>query len=333
MIGEDDLVRRIRAATAADTDGVIVGIGDDCAVLATTPGTQLIVTTDLLVEDVHFRRRYAEPADIGWKALAVNVSDIAAKGARSRWAVVALACPAATIPDEIDAFYEGMLSLGGELGVAIVGGDTSSSPVSWFVNITLVGEATRGVLRSTARPGDVVAVTGSLGRSAAGLAVLERDHAPAGIDAATLAEMTAAHLRPRPRAAEGRWLGAADGVTAMMDLSDGLAIDLPRLCAESGVGARVRVDAVPIAPGTRRVAAALERDALAWATGGGEDYELLVACAPDAFARLSEGLLKATGTTLTRVGDLERGGGIHFVDGGGRAVDVARGFEHFVTGR
>ena len=333
MIGEDDLVRRIRAATARERDGVVVGIGDDCAVLATTPDARLIATTDLLVEDIHFRRRYAEPADVGWKALAVNISDIASKGARSRWALVALACPPSITPDEIDAFYEGLLALARDHGVAVVGGDTSSSQAGWFVNVTLLGEATRPVLRSTARPGDVVAVTGTLGRSAAGLAVLERDHAPAGVDAATLAEMTAAHLRPRPRAAEGRWLGAADGVTAMMDLSDGLATDLPRLCVESGVGAVVRIDAVPIADGTRRVAAAVDRDPLAWATGGGEDYELLVACAADAFPRVADGLARATGTTLTRVGNVERGAGVRFVDGRGRAVEVARGFEHFVAER
>jgi len=332
-LSEDDLVRRIRAAAAGDRDGVLVGIGDDCAVLETTPGTRLIAKTDLLIEDVHFRRRYAEAADVGWKALAVNISDIAAKGARSRWALVALACPAATTPDEIDAFYVGLLALAREHGVAVVGGDTSSSPGGWFVNVMLLGEATRAVLRSTARPGDVIAVTGTLGRSAAGLAVLEREHAPRDLDPDTLAEMTAAHLRPRPRAAEGRWLGAAEGVSAMMDLSDGLAIDLPRLCAESGVGATVAVDAVPIAAGTRRVAAAVGRDALAWATGGGEDYELLAACAPEAFTSLAAGLAQATGTALTRVGTFERTEAVRFVDDRGREVEVARGFEHFVTGR
>jgi thiamine-monophosphate kinase len=330
MIGEDDLVRRIRAAAAADRDGVVVGIGDDCAVLETTPGTRLIAKTDLLIEDVHFRRRYAETADVGWKALAVNISDIASKGARSRWALVAIACPATTTADEIDAFYEGMLALAREHGVAVVGGDTSSSPGGWFVNVTLLGEATRPVLRSTARPGDVVAVTGTLGRSAAGLAVLEREHAPRDVDPDTLAEMTAAHLRPRPRVSEGRWLGASEGVTAMMDLSDGLAIDLPRLCAESGVGATVERDALPIALGTRRVAAAVGRDALDWATGGGEDYELLLACAPAAFERLASGLAAATGTPLTRVGRLEPAGAVRFVDDRGREVEVARGFEHFV---
>ena len=333
MIGEDDLVNRIRRAAAADRDGVLVGIGDDCAVLEATPGARLIATTDLLIEDVHFRRRYAEPADIGWKCLAVNISDIASKGGRSRWALVALACPAATTPDEIDAFYQGLLALAREHGVAVVGGDTSSSPHGWFVNVSLLGEATRVVLRSTARPGDIIAVTGTLGRSAAGLAVLEREQAPWAIDADALADMTGAHLRPRPRVAEGRWLGAAAGVTAMMDLSDGLAIDLRRLCAESGVGATVRLAAVPIAVGTRRVAAALGRDATAWATSGGEDYELLVVTAADAFAGIAGGLMETTGTTLTPVGTMEQGAGVRFVDAGGDAVSVAPGFEHFVTGR
>ena len=329
MIGEDDLVRRIRAAAAADRDGVLVGIGDDCAVLELTPGARLIATTDLLIEDVHFRRRYATPPDIGWKALAVNISDVAAKGARSRWALVALACPAATTADEVDAFYAGMLALAREHGVAVVGGDTSSSPGGWFVNVTLLGEAVRPVLRSTARPGDVVAVTGTLGRAAAGLAMLERPAPPTTVDRAVVAEMTAAHLRPRPRVAEGRWLGAADGVTAMMDLSDGLATDLPRLCVESGVGAVVDAEALPIADGTRRVAAAVDADPLAWATGGGEDYELLLTCAPDAFPRVAAGLATATGTTLTRVGTIERGSGVRFVDPRGRTLDVARGYEHF----
>ena len=254
-------------------------------------------------------------------------------GARPRWALVALACPAVTTPDEIDAFYEGALALSREHGTAVVGGDTSSSPHGWFVNVTLLGETARPVLRSTARPGDVVAVTGTLGRSAAGLAVLERQAAPHDVQAEILAEVTAAHLRPRPRVTEGRWLGANDGVTAMMDLSDGLATDLARLCAESGVGATVRVDTLPIAEGTRRVAAALGHEPLGWATGGGEDYELLVVCAAGSFAALTAGLSGATGTALTRVGTIEPGAGLRFVDARGQAVDVARGFEHFVAGR
>jgi thiamine-monophosphate kinase len=332
MRGEDDLVRHIREAAAADRDGVIVGIGDDCAVLEPTPGSHLIAKTDLLIEDVHFRWRYAEAADVGWKSLAVNLSDVASMGGRSRWAMVALACPAGTTDDAVDAFYGGLLALAHEHAVAVVGGDTSSSPRGWFINVSVLGEATRPLLRSTARPGDIVAVTGTLGRSAAGLAILERDTAPDGIDPDSLASVTAAHLRPRPRVGEGRWLGLAPAVTAMMDLSDGLATDVRRLCVESRVGATIRLDALPIAPSTRQVARALGRDPLAWATSGGEDYELLVVGAPAAFAETAARLEDATGTALTPVGRIDDVPGVRFVDARGREVEVARGFEHFATG-
>ena len=324
---EDDLVRMIRGlASRPGVSGVRRSIGDDAAVLEPTPGTMLVATTDLLVEDVHFRRRWAEPADIGWKALAVNVSDVAAMGGTPRWALVALAFPEPTGPEEIEAFYEGALALCDAHGVVIVGGDTSSSPGGWTVNVTLLGEAVAPVLRSTARPGDLIAVTGTLGRSAAGLAVLEREAAPLGVTPDLLAEMTDAHLRPRPRVAEARWLVNAGGLTAMMDVSDGLAADLARLVAESAVGATVHVDRLPVSPGTRVVAAALAQDPIAWATGGGEDYELLVTCDRGAFERLRAGL---PGTQLTTVGEITSGRGVRWVDADGREVAVAAGFEHF----
>jgi thiamine-monophosphate kinase len=324
----------IRSRVGAPGAGVRVGIGDDCAVLEPTPGSLLVATTDLLIEDVHFRRRYAEPADVGWKTMAVNVSDIAAMGARPRWALVALACPETTTPGDVEAFYEGALALAAEHEVAIVGGDTSASPGGWFVNVTLLGEASVApLLRSGARPGDVVAVTGSLGRSAAGLAVLERPAAPAGVPADHLADVTRAHLRPHPRAMEGRWLAAAGGATAMIDLSDGLATDIAHIAAESGVGARIDLARLPIAPSARSVGAALGHDPLDWATGGGEDYELLVTCAADAFRRLREGLERATGTMLSAVGAIvEAGAGVTFIDALGVARPVPGGFEHFVTG-
>lgn len=330
---ERALIRGVRRQ-APPGAGVRVGIGDDAAVLEPSPGCLLVATTDLLLEDVHFRRRYAEPADIGWKALAVNLSDIAAMGARPRWALVALACPQTTTLDEVDAFYEGLLALGSEHGVALVGGDTAGSPRGWVVNLTVLGEAEHPPrLRSGARPGDLVAVTGTLGRAAAGLAVLERPTAPAGVPPAALAEVTEAHLRPRPRVAEGRWLGAAPGVTALIDLSDGLATDLAHILEESQVGARVQLDRLPLTDSTRTVARALGADPVAWATGGGEDYELLLTCGPDAFAGLQAGLAQATGARLTVVGEIVEGRTLTFLDARGRARAVAPGFEHFVTGR
>jgi thiamine-monophosphate kinase len=331
MSGEDALVRTIRALTAGSGTGVRVAVGDDCAVLEPAAGQALLATTDLLLEDVHFRRRWAEPADIGWKALAVNLSDIASMGGRPRWALVALACPEGTGTDEVEAFYEGALALARTHDVAIVGGDTSASPSGWLVNVTVLGDAVAPRLRSTARAGDVVAVTGALGRSAAGLAVLERGTAPGGVPAADLATVTAAHLRPAPRVREGQWLAAAGGVTAMMDLSDGLGIDLPRLLGESRVGARVDVDTVPIDEATRGLARALGAEALAWATGGGEDYELLLTCEPAAVPRLQRGLAEACGTSLTAIGEIIAGEPAARWLSGGREVAVARGFEHFAT--
>ena len=328
--GEEALIRAIRALAGSAGDGVRVGIGDDCAVLEPAPGLALLATTDLLLEDVHFRRRWAEPADIGWKALAVNLSDIAAMGGRPRWALVALACPEGTTAAEIAAFYEGALAITRAHGVAIVGGDTSSSPDGWLVNVTVLGDAVAPRLRSTARPGDVVAVTGALGRSAAGLAVLECDRPPAGVADDDVAQVTGAHRRPHPRVSEAQWLAQAGGVTAMMDLSDGLGLDLPRLLAESGAGALVDVEHVPMDAATRAVAAALGADPLAWATGGGEDYELLLTCEPAAFERLQRGL-GDIGARLTAIGEVTAGATGMRWSAGGREVTVARGFEHFAA--
>jgi thiamine-monophosphate kinase len=329
---EDALVRRIRELTARTTGaGVRVGIGDDCAVLQVRPGTTLLATTDLLIEDVHFRRRWAEPADLGWKALAVNLSDIAAMGGRPRWALVAFAGTEGTTAEEIAAFYSGALELASAHDTVIVGGDTSASPSGWTINVTLLGEATAPLLRSTARPGDTLAVTGSLGRSAAGLAMLERETTPDGVDTADVAAVTAAHLRPHPRVREGMWLAAAGGVTAMMDLSDGIGIDLPRLIGESHAGAVIDVERLPLDDATRAVAAALGADPLAWATGGGEDYELLVACEPTTLARLQRGLADAFRTHLTPIGEVTAGAtGVRWRSRG-REVTVARGFEHFAA--
>jgi thiamine-monophosphate kinase len=331
-LAEADLIRTIARLAGGPREGVQVGIGDDCAVLEPAPGTRLVATTDLLVEDVHFRRRYAKPADIGWKAVAVNLSDIAAMGATPRWALVALACPEHGRADDVEAFYEGALALASAHGVAIVGGDTSASPAGWMINVTLLGEATAApLLRSGARPGDVVAVTGPLGRAAAGLAILQRPVPPRGLGAGVFTELTTAHLRPRPRVAEGLWLGIAGGVTAMMDLSDGLATDLPRLAAASGAGARVELARVPTDGATQAGAEALGVDARAWATGGGEDYELLLTCAADAFERLAHGLAALTGARLTAIGTMTAAAGVHYVEADGHEVDVAPGYEHFAA--
>lgn len=334
-LGELGLIRRIRrSGVAAGGIGVEVGIGDDTAVLSVPPGHRLLATTDLVIEDVHFRRASATPGDIGWKALAVNLSDIAAMGGTPRWALVALAVPVDTDVEAVDAFYAGMQEAAAPHGVTVVGGDTSTSPGGWMVNVTLLGVhpgAPR--LRSEARAGDAVAVTGSLGASAAGLYALEtgldriRER---GVTPGRLAEITRAHLRPRARVTEGRWLGQAPGVHAMMDCSDGLATDLGHICRESGVGARVRLDRVPVAAAALEVGQALGQDARQWAVGGGEDYELLLTCDPEAADRLTSGLADATGTPLTVIGRIEGStGDVVFVDTDDAPVAMRGGYEHF----
>lgn len=331
--GELDIIRLIRRVVErSQPERVETGIGDDTAVLLPQPGARLLATTDLLVEDVHFRRAWAKPFDIGWKALAVNLSDIAAKGGRPLWALVGLAFPAPTEPADVEALYEGMRQAGAPHGVVIVGGDTSTSPRGWFINVTLLGEHEGSPrLRSGAKPGDAVAVTGTLGRSAAGLAALEAGRSPRpAVPPEALEVVTRAHLRPTARVAEGRWLGAADGVHAMMDCSDGLATDLAHICRASGVGARVALDRLPVDPAARDVAGALGADARSWATSGGEDFELLLTCGPASVDALRDGLRRATGTTLTVVGEIDAlEASVTFLDAAGKPVAVGPGYEHF----
>jgi thiamine-monophosphate kinase len=330
---ELEIIRLIRRTVArSQAERVETGIGDDTAVLLPQPGARLLATTDLLVEDVHFRRAWASPFDIGWKAMAVNLSDIAGKGGRPLWALVGLALPAPVDPAEVEALYEGMRQAAAPHGVAIVGGDTATSPHGWFINVTLLGEHEGSPrLRSGAEPGDAVAVTGTLGRSAAGLAVLEAGRARvAAVRPEALEAVTSAHLRPTARVAEGRWLGATGSVHAMMDCSDGLATDLAHICRDSGVGARVPLDRLPVDPAAREVAGGLGANALSWATSGGEDFELLLTCPPASVHALCDGLRRATGTTLTVVGEIEAfETGVTFLDAAGEPVAVAPGYEHF----
>jgi thiamine-monophosphate kinase len=334
-LGERGLIQRIRLdSERAPAAGVTVGIGDDTAVLAVTPGAALLATTDLVIEDVHFRRVWASPEDIGWKAMAVNLSDIAAMGGVPRWALIGLAVPEDTDAEEVAGFFRGLRGAAGPHGVALVGGDTSRSPAGWLVNVTLLGEHTGTPrLRSTAQPGDAIAVTGGLGRSAAGLAVLERgvtDARRRGLAEDAIEEITRAHLRPQARVGEGQWLGRAPGVRAMMDCSDGLATDLGHICRESRVSARIQVDRIPLGAGVAAAADALGGNALAWATGGGEDYELLITGDPAELARLTLELPRSTGTALSVIGEVEAdGNGIRWVGPEGHAVTLGAGFEHF----
>lgn len=327
-LGERALIERIRRrldAAGEPGEGVLVGIGDDAAAITLPQDRVLLATTDMLVEEVDFRRSYASPREIGWKALAVNLSDIAAMGGIPRYALVSLGLPEATTIEEVEELYEGLSTLAKIHRVHVIGGDTGAAP-ALTLSITVIGEVEplRLVRRSGARVGDAFAVTGSLGASAAGLAMLNQGKG----DLDEWKPLTHAHLMPTPRIMEGAAL-ARLGVHAMIDLSDGLATDLGHICRASGVGARLWLPRLPISEGANRAAAALGLDPWRLAVSGGEDFELLFALpARDVTACFVE-LERETGTKATVIGEVVTAPDLVFLDEDGRPVPVGAGFEHF----
>ena len=320
---EDELVARIRERLRGVPDErVLVGIGDDAAVWQPSRNNRSIVTTDALVEGVHFDRALMSGRAAGWRALASNLSDVAAMGARPVLATVALGFPADTHPDWLLDAYDGIAELATRARCAVAGGDLTRAPAITFA-LTLVGEVRASNLktRAGARSGDVVAVTGPLGASRAGLFVA-KDRPELASDAAA-ADALAAFRTPQPRLREGRWLGASRSVRAMMDLSDGLSTDLTRLCAASGCGAVV--ETVPVHPSAQRIAEHAGADAERWALDGGEDFELLVAIEKRAFAHLASRFRAHTGRELLRVGRMTEEAGVRREDGAGI---VASGWDH-----
>jgi thiamine-monophosphate kinase len=276
--------------------GVQVGIGDDTAVLATDP--PLLVAHDMFIEDVHFRWTTHSRADIGYAALAVNLSDIAAMGGEPVAALVGLAGPSGAFgPADIRELYESMEQLARATGCTIIGGDISRAKET-VVGVTIIGRMPPGVapvLRSGARRGQLVCVTGPLGRSAAGRLLLDDPPRRPGTAAPAL---VAAHRRPVPRLAAGVAL-ARSGATAMMDISDGLCLDAQRMALASGVRITIDLDRVPIGDGVAGVARDAGIDAAEFASTGGEDYELLVAIDPP--------LVAHAGVALTPVGTVTAG--------------------------
>jgi thiamine-monophosphate kinase len=244
-------------------------------VLEPTPGHKLVVTTDVLVEGLDFTAALSEPEDWGWKAVAVNCSDLAAMGAEPRWLVIALTVPDATPVPALERIYAGVGEACRAFGAALVGGDVSAGP-ALSLAVTALGEAERPVLRSGARPGDRLAVTGPLGAAAAGLALLRSEDPAAKELLDRFPGLAAAHRRPRPALAMGLALARA-GASAMIDVSDGLAGDAVHLAESSGVGVEVHDAAVPLAPGVAEAAALLALDPLELALGGGEDFVLAAA--------------------------------------------------------
>ena len=309
-MNEFDLVRRLSGLLPPAPDGVLVPIGDDCAVVR-VGGETWVAASDMLVGGRHFKG-WATPEEVGYKAVAVNVSDVAAMGGTPRFVLVSGAAPD---PKTALGVFEGVAGACREFGLYPLGGDTTGAD-ALTVNVAILGELEAApVLRSGARPGHLLAVTGELGASAAGLLALE-----GGVGG--FERLKGRHLRPRPRVGVG--LEAARlGVGAMIDLSDGLASDARRVCEASGVGCWVDLDFLPLSDDTRELAVSLGRDPGVLAATGGEDYELLVS-APE---RILGALAEAVEVPVTVVGEVTESG-IGFRRGDDAVEDLS-GWDHF----
>ncbi|WP_426700718.1 thiamine-phosphate kinase [Rhodanobacter sp. Col0626] len=320
---EFDLIELIRRHCAQPRDDVRIGIGDDAAVLAPPPGQELAVAIDTLVEGVHFPRGTA-PADVGWKALAVNLSDLAAMGASPAWALLALTLPTADA-DFVEGFVEGFVRLARPLRLALVGGDTTRGPLAISVAVHGFVPPGQALVRAGARVGDAVLITGTLGDAAAGLHALQHpvreDDGRAGLRDFLIERLN----RPTPRLAVGTALRGQ--ATACVDVSDGLLADLGHICTASGVAAEIEAALLP------RSSALLElhdeTSALHFALSGGDDYELCFTVPAGRVAEVQAGLARL-GCGATKIGRIVEGDGVRVRGADGAWLAAGRpGWEHF----
>lgn len=329
-IGEFQLIDRIRKLFDMEMPSGVVGIGDDCAVVPReVVDREILITSDLLVEGTHFRLETTSPEDLGYKTLAVNVSDVAAMGGRPQFAFLSLVLPPNLEWDWIESFLKGFRAMGMDSGVSLLGGDTTRGQ-NVVMNVTLIGSGPRRLIkrRSEAKPGDIVAVTGPLGDSAGGLLLLSET--ARGKNSIEEGELIRRHQRPRPHMQEGLWLGRQNEIHAMMDVSDGIGSDLMRLSDQSGVGFQIHLETLPSSVELVTVATSRSWDLNDLMVNGGEDYVLLLTVDPDKFERLTDGFLAEFGRPLTAIGTAtaERGE-LKFFRAGVPVGVLGQGFDHF----
>jgi thiamine-monophosphate kinase len=332
MPTESEIISRIKQRARAH-DQVPVGIGDDAAVINCGGAMDLIACSDLMVEGVHFRSEWGEPKLTGHKALAVTLSDVAAMGGAARFALVSIAIPHHLSAKFIEEIFQGIFDMADACGVTIVGGDTSSSPGSLFIDTSVIGECASGraIRRRGAQAGDLLYVTGALGASMLGLMLLEQ-----GVRFGECENNTSRHrallkhLAPQPRLKAGRAIGEMGLATAMIDISDGLSTDLWHVLDESGCGAIIHASAIPIDESVRLLSVSAKGiDPLRLALNGGEEYELLFTARPDTCDRVAE-LSSALGLKITRIGEIVAERGLQLERDGALEPVEASGYEHSI---
>ncbi|KAB2953358.1 thiamine-phosphate kinase [Heliorestis acidaminivorans] len=308
-----------------------LAVGDDGAILDIPPQRPLLTTTDMLVEGVHFLWSSERISSLGRKALAVNISDIAAMGGVPSWAFLSIAVPRKASVEDVRALYYAMGEIAGCYGITLAGGDTVQSD-KWVINVTLLGLAIKEpVRRSGGEEGDLIAVTGSLGDSAAGLHLLLSSSQLKGAGESYLLQR---HLEPTPRVMEASILVQQDAVKAMLDISDGLSSEIHHLCRQSQCGALIDLSALPISEEAQSLAHSIDQSALDWALSGGEDFELLFTIAREKAESLQELIHNETGTAISFIGELRNSSeGIRIYNSSNKEKKSypleARGYNHF----
>jgi len=328
LTSEWDLIAALSREFGPAPAGVILGIGDDCAAIEIPGPDYLLWTVDTLVEGVHFDLAYTSLSQLGWKSLTVNLSDIAAMGGEPGYALLSLGWPPARDRGEAREFAAGLGQAAREYGVAVIGGDTVSSPGGLIITVTLTGRvpAAQMLRRAGAQIGDLIFVTGPLGEAAAGLEILRR-----GLDLSPdLKEgLTEAQLRPRPHLRAGRLLAQEGLATALIDTSDGVATDLDHICRASGAGAMIPAALVPVSPRVTAAALHLGRAPLELALTGGEDYLLLFTCTPSQAARLPESFSRAGLAAPLPLGRIVPGDRVFLSTSAGQVDISGKGYDHF----
>jgi thiamine-monophosphate kinase len=331
-LGERALIDRIRSRFPAPPVPFIVGIGDDAAIVKPERGALQVLTTDALVEGVHFDRRYSSLTDVGYRALAVNVSDIAAMGAAPRQALLSLMLPAWISVEDVEALADGVAEMAREASVGLAGGNVTRTPGPLVVDVTVIGAVRprKFLTRGGGRPGDMLYVSGSLGAAAAGLDWLRsRQPGPAALpDDPSMASCVMRYRRPAPRTRLGALLGRTRTARACMDLSDGLADACRQMAEASGTGARIDAARLPIDAGARRWFTEQGADPVVASIASGDDYELLFAVPAKADRRLTAVGQLARGLALTRIGELTEKPDVILIRNG-QAEALPFGFSHF----
>jgi thiamine-monophosphate kinase len=326
--GERAIIQRIRDRFPAPAGSLQIGIGDDAAVVSGVRGELDVLTTDALVEGVHFDLRFSSFADVGYKALAVNVSDVAAMGATPRLALLSLILPDRLSIADLDGLLDGFALMAAEARVVLAGGNIARTPGPLVVDVTVVGHVRprRVLTRQGGKPGDILYVTGQIGAAAAGLGML-RTGSAGGPDG-TVAALVERHRRPAPRLRVGAVLGRTRSATACMDLSDGLADAVAQLAKASGTGAVIDAPALPIPDAAREWFQSQGQDAVRAAVAGGDDYELLFSVSPRGHGRLRTVIQQSRGVAITRIGELTASPAI-LLRRDGAIEPMPDGFTHF----